>query len=60
MNFHNEVFLNRARQYYNDPSMYNVIKDLKDQRFSNKVAEFEQRRVAMMQPKVVEQDNKEN
>ncbi len=40
--------------------MYNVIKDLKDQRFSNKVAEFEQRRVAMMQPKVVEQENKEN
>lgn len=37
----------RARQYYKDPSMYNVIKELKEKRFTDKFQELEQKRIAL-------------
>jgi hypothetical protein len=47
MNLHNEVFLMRARKYNKDPSMYNVIKELKEQRFTNKLEELDLKRIAL-------------
>lgn len=35
-NFHNEVFLERAKKCYGEPQMYNVIKRLNEERFTDK------------------------
>lgn len=42
----------RARQYYKDPQMYDVIKELKEKRFTSKLQELDQKRIALQQKKL--------